>query len=345
MWWILSTAFAVCALVYWRKYTLLRKAISNQFVVTKQQIHQIKNDLTSVCISLEGLSMAAKNTMPVEQFDVVSAATEYSNRLKREVCELLELESIQNDHQVSLRETKTNLSDIIKHREFNYFADSIKEFGIKKFGSQLMFDVDRSKLLQIVDSFGYAAAEFSESITFSSEFQKSDFCIIGSLVAHFVLKTSVAEFETSLSYQFVTKLSQAIGLKSHIRFDGNNVCWQLMLPVFSIETQNEQILIVSHAEDSTITDITKSMGRIVTSAKGIEEALCAIQKNCYGTVIFDGSKELGQQLALAKIMRHDLNIPSKTVLISPEKNVNPQLASEFGIDSVINAEQLKTTSI
>jgi hypothetical protein len=259
--------------------------------------------------------MTGKNSMPVEQFDVITAATEYATRLKRTVCELLELEAIQNKQSVSVRETKTKLSDIINYREFHCFAESIKQVAISQYGPELVFNVDRVKLLQVVESFVYSIKDHFQSVSFSTNFTKSDNNVIGELIAEFNLNDNTLEFESSLSYQFVNK------------------------------QKNEQILVVSHSTDSHIPDITKAMGRVVTSVNGIEEALCAIQQNCYKTIIFDGSKELGQQLALAKIMRHDLHLASKTVLISPEKTVNSQLASEFGIDSVMNADQLKTYSI
>jgi hypothetical protein len=345
MWWILTTIFAVSALFFWRKSSLLHENKSQQFTITKQQIHQIKNDLTSVCISLEGLSMTGKNSMPVEQFDVITAATEYATRLKRTVCELLELEAIQNKQSVSVRETKTKLSDIINYREFHCFAESIKQVAISQYGPELVFNVDRVKLLQVVESFVYSIKDHFQSVSFSTNFTKSDNNVIGELIAEFNLNDNTLEFESSLSYQFVNKISDAIGLQSHFSFDNNQAIWKLVLPLLYLEQKNEQILVVSHSTDSHIPDITKAMGRVVTSVNGIEEALCAIQQNCYKTIIFDGSKELGQQLALAKIMRHDLHLASKTVLISPEKTVNSQLASEFGIDSVMNADQLKTYSI
>lgn len=311
-------------------------AKSKGLVITQALSHEIKNDLTAVQVAAEGLCLLSGQYLPFEHRATLEGLNTYINKLNQEVIELLDLLSA-DVRPTYLRAADISLVELTKHKEFRFLKPELLNLCNLFKDFDIVIRTDPPRFYQLFNSIiGVASKQAEHAPNWSANLtdDKKTLQIIIQLNPKEALKFNSPT--TDLSIEFIKRWCELLNIYlSCSELDGE-ITWELKIPNLTVIKKLQCVLFVTDNLNHQYDDMIQSINGIVKSVSTVQDALNQLQGRNFSTIFLDGAVNLGERLALAKLVRHDLKLSTRTILFSPEKSVDEFLAHEFGIDEVVD---------
>jgi hypothetical protein len=339
--WILIPLLVILSFYLGRKFAHLQNNSETDLdiLISRKQVHDINNSITAVQLGLEGLKISGLK-LNVNQSDLLENSLFYTKKISRGFSQFADLISFEKNHNISLKQVKTEIFDIIIQAGFYSIAKDIYlEENFSKLSGIIVF-ADKSKLINLFSCLTNLIAKKSlkERLLNDKSLNEINIDFRTKKVSFFInTNLSFTDITSDPEFIYLNKFSPVLGCEFNPSTNNDIVSFEFTLPFEEYQRNNNTVLVVSNNDSELTNRIKNSFYGICKQVDKIEDALKAVQNEAFSKIILDGSVDLGQKLALARILRNDLKINSNCSLVAPEMSIDSTLASEFGIDKVIDS--------